>query len=44
MLHGDRFTEIAADKTGAGQPTSADAVRKAVSRGLAQLRKTLTES
>ena len=44
VLHGDRFTEIAADKTGAGQPTSADAVRKAVSRGLAQLRKTLTES
>lgn len=44
VLHGDRFTEIAADKTGAGQPTSADAVRKAVSRGLAQLRKPLTES
>ncbi len=44
VLHGDRFTEIAADKTVAGQPTSADAVRKAVSRGLAQLRKTLTES
>ena len=44
VLHGDWFTEIAADKTGAGQPTSADAVRKAVSRGLAQLRKTLTES
>lgn len=44
VLHGDRFTEIAAGKTAAGQPTSADAVRKAVSRGLAQLRKTLTES
>lgn len=44
VLRGDRFTEIAADKTAAGQPTSADAVRKAVSRGLAQLRKTLTES
>lgn len=44
VLQGDRFTEIAADKTAAGQPTSADAVRKAVSRGLAQLRKTLTES
>lgn len=43
VLRGDRFTEIAADKTVAGQLTSADAVRKAVSRGLAQLRKTLTE-
>lgn len=44
VLHGDRFTEIAADKTAEGQPTSADAVRKAVSHGLSQLRKTLTES
>lgn len=44
VLHGDRFTEIAADKTAAGQPTSADAVRKAVSRGLAGLRKKLTAS
>ncbi len=44
VLRGDRFTEIAADKTVAGQPTSADAVRKAISRGLAQLRRTLTES
>ncbi|MGV0376125.1 hypothetical protein ACUY2P_11235 [Corynebacterium hadale] len=43
VLRGDRFTEIAADKNAAGQPTSADAVRKAVSRGLAQLRRTLTE-
>ncbi|QQU99967.1 hypothetical protein I6I64_11765 [Corynebacterium amycolatum] len=43
VLRGDRFTEIAADKTAAGQPTSADAVRKAISRGLAQLRRTLTE-
>lgn len=44
VLHGDRFTEIATDKTGAGQPTSANAVRKAVSRGRTQLRKPLTES
>ncbi|MEA5648164.1 MAG: hypothetical protein R5N71_01585 [Cutibacterium granulosum] len=44
VLRGDRFTEIAADKTAAGQSTSADAVRKAASRGLAQLRRTVTES
>lgn len=38
VLHDYRFTEIAADTAAAGQPTSADAVRKVVSRALARLR------